>query len=110
MTTDGSSNTPTDHVPSARDTALAVCVSYHYAGPPRYYFVLIFSLIPAAAQGVSDLLHNVTGYRVLYERDVTRIEALQKDGGLTVQSEGETGTGQDGTLDTSFGMTKIKMC
>jgi hypothetical protein len=59
-------------------------VFYQHAGPPRYYFVLIFSLIPAAAQGVSDLLHNVTGYRVLYERDVIRIEALQKDGGLTV--------------------------
>lgn len=55
-----------------------------HAGPPRYHFVLIFSLIPAAAQGVPDLLHNVTGYRVLYEGDVIRIEALQKDGGLTV--------------------------
>jgi hypothetical protein len=59
-------------------------VFYQYAGPSRYYFVLKFSLIPAAAQGVSDLLHNVTGYRVLYERDVIRIEDLQKDGSLTV--------------------------
>ena len=59
-------------------------VFYQNAGPLPYHFVLIFSLIPAAAQGVSNLLHNVTGYRVLYERDVIRIEALQKDGGLTV--------------------------
>lgn len=50
-----------------------------------------YSLIPAAARGVSDLLHNVTGYRVLYDREVIRIEALQKDGGLTIQSVGETG-------------------
>jgi len=52
LTTDGSSDIPTDLTASARDTALAKCV-YQYAGPPRYYFVLILSLIPAAAQGVS---------------------------------------------------------
>lgn len=71
-----------------------LCVFYQHAGPARYYFVLIFSLIglPAAAQGVSDLLHNVTGYRVLYERHVIRIEALQKGGGLTLYSAGETGS------------------
>jgi hypothetical protein len=89
VTKDGSSVIQSDLVSMATDKTLAVSVPSVRRSPPtpvtkRYCFVPIFSLIPLAAEGVSDLLHNVTGYRVFIRAPCykDRVEALQKYGGV----------------------------